>query len=300
MFPIGAMSIALAGLVDGEPTPERILREAARLGLDGVEFYESDWGGSPGDLEEAACLAETAAAAGVRLFAIGSAARLGYHDGRAAAALETLRRQVDVAAAVGARSVTFAAIDSQPLPAGRDPAEGGLPFAGAAGPLVRQMRELAEYAGERQVQVALLNHGSFACTSWHQEWVVRLVDAANAGACLDPGNYLYYEGEDPVAATRRLRGRVAAVRLGDWRPRDAEAVADEFAAEGRLSPWEAAVFGEGEVDHAACLRLLREAGYDGWLSIKSAGSSPRGPEDALRRTLDNIRQLAASIDGGSP
>ena len=54
MFPIGAMSIALAGLVDGEPTPERILREAARLGLDGVEFYESDWGGAPGDLEEAA------------------------------------------------------------------------------------------------------------------------------------------------------------------------------------------------------------------------------------------------------
>ncbi len=300
MFPIGAMSIALAGLVDGEPTPERILREAARLGLDGVEFYESDWGGAPGDLEEAACLAETAAAAGVRLFAIGSAARLGYHDGRAAAALETLRRQVDAAAAVGARCVTFAAIDTQPLPDGRDPAEGGLPFAVAAAPLVRQMRELAEYAGQRQVQVALLNHGSFACTSWHQEWVVRLVDAANAGACLDPGNYLYYEGEDPVAATRRLRRRVAAVRLGDWRPRDAEAVADEFAAEARLSPWEAAVFGEGEVDHGACLRLLREGGYDGWLSIKSAGSSPLGPEDALRRTLDNVRQLAASIDGGSP
>ena len=90
------------------------------------------------------------------------------------------------------------------------------------------------------------------------------------------------------------------MRLGDWRPRDAEAVADEFAAEGRLSPWEAAVFGEGEVDHGACLRLLREAGYDGWLSIKSAGSSPLGPEDALRRTLDKVRQLAASIDGGSP
>ena len=110
MFPIGAMSIALAGLVDGEPTPERILREAARLGLDGVEFYESDWGSAPGDLEEAACLAETAAAAGVRLFAIGSAARLGYHDGRAAAALETLRRQVDVAAAIDELYVGVSAV----------------------------------------------------------------------------------------------------------------------------------------------------------------------------------------------
>lgn len=299
MFHIGAMSIALGRSIDGDRTPERILREAARLGLEGVEFYESDWGGFPGDLEAAPALAETAAAAGVRLFAIGSAARLGYHDGRAEKAMATLRRQVDAAAAVGARVVTFAAIDSQPLPAGRDPSEGGLPFAGAAGPLVRQMRELAEYGGEREVQVALLNHGSFACTSWHQEWVVRLAGAANAGACLDPGNYLYYEGEDPVAATRRLRGRVAAVRLGDWRLRERDLVAAEFAAEGRLDPWEAAVFGEGEVDHGACLRILRESGWDGWLSIKSAGSSPLGPDHALRRSLDKVRELAASIDGES-
>ncbi len=299
MFRIGAMSIALGREIDGERTPERIVHEAARLGLDGVEFYESDWGGSPGDVEAAPALAETAAAAAVRLFAIGSAARLGYHDGCAVEAMATLRRQVDVAAAVGARVVTFAAIDSQPLPAGRDPSQGGLPFAGAAGPLVRQMRELAEYAGEREVEVALLNHGSFACTSWHQEWVVRLVDAANAGACLDPGNYLYYEGEDPVAATGRLRERVAAVRLGDWRLREREAVAAGFAADGGFHPWEAAVFGEGEVDHGACLRLLREAGYDGWLSIKSAGSSPLGPDDALRRSLEEVRRLAASIDGES-
>ncbi len=52
-------------------------------------------------------------------------------------------------------------------------------------------------------------------------------------------------------------------------------------------------------DHGACLRLLREAGYGGWLSIKSAGSSPLGPDDALGRTLDKVRQLAASIDGES-
>ena len=297
MVRVGAMSIALGRSIDGERTPERIVREAARLGLEGVELYESDWGGSPGDVEAAPALADTAAALGVRLFAIGSAARLGYHDGRAEEAMTTLRLQVDAAAAVGARVVTFAAIDSQPLPPGRAPAEGGLPFAGAAGPLVRQMRELAGYAGEREVEVALLNHGSFACTSWHQEWVVRLAGAANAGACLDPGNYLYYEGEDPVAATRRLRERVAAVRLGDWRLRDGERVASEFAGEGRLDPWEAAVFGEGEVDHGACLRILREAGYEGWLSIKSAGSSPLGPDDALRRSLEEVRRLAASIDG---
>ena len=46
---------------------------------------------------------------------------------------------------------------------------------------------------------------------------------------------------------------------------------------------------------AACLRLLRAGGYDGCLSIKSVGSSPDGPADAFRRSLDNIRGLVASL-----
>ena len=55
MFKIGAMSIALTRLIEEkEPTCEQILHKAAEVGLDGVEFYESDWGGAPGDLEEAA------------------------------------------------------------------------------------------------------------------------------------------------------------------------------------------------------------------------------------------------------
>ena len=295
MFEIGAMSIALTRLIEEkEPSCEQILRKAAEVGLDGVEFYESDWGGAPGDLEEAASLKAVADSVGVEMFALGSATRLGYCDDRKVEALETLRRQVDVAAAVGARSVTFPAIDTQPLPSGRDPGQGGLPFSSAVGPLVEQMHELADYAGDRSVDVAVLNHCYFVSTSWHQDWVVRLTGVANAGACLDPGNYLYYEGEDPVAATRRLAGSVAAVRLGDMRRRDEASIAEDFANQGQLRVCDSVVFGEGEVDHAACLSILRDSGYDGFLSIKSVGSSPDGYADAFRRSLDNIRTLVAS------
>ncbi len=298
MYKIGAMSIALTKLVDGDnPTTEQILQTAAEIGLDGVEFYETEWGAGEGDLGAAASLRAVADAVGVEIFALGSATRLGYADERKVEALATLKRQIDVASAVGARSVTFPAIDSQPLPPGRDSSQGGLSFANGLGPLVEQMRELADYAGERSLDIALLNHCYFVSTSWHQQWAIRLTGASNAGTCLDPGNYLYYEGEDPLAATQRLAGSVAAVRLGDMQRRDEELVAADFASSGRLRLCDAVIFGEGEVDHDACLRVLHNSGYDGFLSIKSVGQSAAGHADAMRRSLENIRRLVASIPG---
>lgn len=296
---IGAMSIALARILDDgqEPTPERILRTAAEVGVAGVEFYETHWTAGPQALDQAASLRSLADSLGVEVFAIGSGARLGYADDRRADAVDTLRRQVQAAAAVGARTVTFPAIDSQPVAPGGDAALGGQPFARAAGPLVEQVRELAAFARALGVDLAVLNHCYFVCASWHQEWVVKLAGGGNVGACLDPGNYLYYDCEDPVAAARRLAGSVSHVRLGDFARRDDAEVTAEFERGEPLRLYQSAIFGEGAVDHAACLRLLRDGGYGGWLSLKSAGTSPRGAADALRRSLDNARSLVASLAG---
>ena len=185
--------------------------------------------------------------------------------------METLKNQIRAAAAVGAGVVTFPAIDSQPVPEGRKKEHGGLPFAQAVGPLVEQVQALAEFARGFSVRLALLNHCFFVGASWHQEWVVKLADRPEVGSCLDPGNYLYYECEDPVAATRRLAGTVCNVRLGDWVRRDERDVVENFRSEGRLGIWAPAVFGAGAVDHTACLRVLRDSGYEGYLSLKSVG-----------------------------
>lgn len=298
MFKIGAMSICLAGLLEKETrTAENILKLAAEAGLGGVEFYETEWGGDPSDLDRAGELRSLADSLGVEIFAIGSGVRLGFHDERRHQALETLRTQIRAAAAVGAGVVTFPAIDSQPLPPGRDPGEGGLAFDRAVGPLIEQTRELAEFAGERSVRLAILNHCFFVSSSWNQEWVVKLTAAPNVGACLDPGNYLYYECEDPAGATRRLAGSVINIRLGDWIRRDDREVIEEFNQEKKLSLYKPAIFGEGEVDHHSCLQTLRESGYDGYLSLKNAGNSPQGPADALARTVAGIRTLVEELNG---
>lgn len=248
MVKIGAMSICLQPLLAGEvPTGERLLRAAAEVGVDGVEFYETHWGADPRDVDGAA-------------------------------------------AAVGAQVVTFPAIDSQPVPEGRTAEAGGLHFAQGVGPLIEQVQELAEFAAGYNVRLALLNHCFFVGASWHQEWVVKLADRPEVGTCLDPGNYLYYECEDPVSATRRLAGTVCNVRLGDWVRRGDREVIEAFRTEGRLGIWAPAVFGEGAVDHGACLQVLHESGYEGYLTMKSVGGD-------FHRSLEGVRALveAASI-----
>jgi len=294
---IGAMSFCLVNLLEkGEQTPENVLRVAAARGLDGVEFYEREWGGDPGELDRAEELRSLAASLGVEIFAIGSGTRVGFHDERRSRALETLRTQIRIAAAVGAQVVTFPAIDSQPVPPGRDPGDGGLAFSRGVGPLVEQIQELAEFAGELSVRLAILNHCFFVSSSWNQEWAIKLAAAENVGACLDPGNYLFYECEDPVAAAKRLAGTVMNVRLGDLTRRDDQEVVEEFGREGRLAIYRPAIFGEGEVDHRRCLRILRERGYDGFVSLKNAGHSPQGPADAFARSVAGIRTLVEALN----
>ena len=69
----------------------------------------------------------------------------------------------------------------------------------------------------------------------------------------------------------------------------------EFGQGKRLQLYQAAPFGEGEVDHMACFRLLNYSGYEGYLSLKSVGSLPEGPRAALRRAVERTRAMVEGL-----
>lgn len=288
---VAVMGHCLNALLPPEQrTIENRVRAAAEAGIARVEPFGGTWPAEVDCRQTAELVRQEGERRGVSFPAFGSNTRLGEPGERGPASLAALKREVDACQILGARVLTCAAIDAQPVA----PESGlGLSFERAVGSLLEPLRELAEYAAERGVRVAVLNHCALVYLSWHQEWLVRLADHPAAGAAVDPGNYLYYGGEAPVEATRRLAPHAAIVRIGDWHPRSEAAVREEFARSGRLSLWESVPLGDGVVDHSHCLRLLREAGYQGVLSLKSPGPPVPSAAEALRRALDRLRAWVA-------
>ncbi len=289
------MQIAVMGhclnalLPAAERTVAGRVRAAAAAGLTRVEPFGGAWPAEVDCRRTAEEVRREGDLHGIAFPAFGSNTRLGESGERGSASLAALKQEVEACRILGAGTLTCAAIDAPPvLPGG--PADQGAPFERSVRLLVAPLRELADYAAERGVRIAVLNHCAVVHLSWHQQWLVRLADHPAAGAAVDPGNYLYYGGEDPVVATRRLAGSASIVRIGDWRRRPDAAVREEFARSGRLAPWESVPLGEGEVDHPSCLRLLKEAGFQGVVSLKSPGPPLPDAATTLRRAVDRLRE----------
>jgi sugar phosphate isomerase/epimerase len=285
-------------------TIESRVRAAAEMGITRVEPFGGTWPADADCRRTAEAVRREGDRRGVAFPAFGSNTRFGEPGEGGARALGALKREVEACQILGAGVLTCAAIDAQPVTP-EAAAGSGLPFERAIRYLLEPLRELAAYGAERGVQIAVLNHCSLVYLSWHQEWLVRLVDGGPAGragvgntphgastavgATVDPGNYLYYGSEDPIDAVRRLAPCAALVRIGDFRRRSEEAVRAGVEQEGRLSLWESAPLGEGVVDHVHCLQLLRQAGYQGIISLKSPGPPVPDAAEALRRAFDRLR-----------
>jgi sugar phosphate isomerase/epimerase len=67
-------------------------------------------------------------------------------------------------------------------------------------------------------------------------------------------------------------------------------VRDDFTRSGRLALWESALLGEGIVDHVQCFRLLKEAGFQGVVSLKSPGPPAPDARTTLLRALERLRE----------
>ncbi|NUT53289.1 MAG: TIM barrel protein [Saccharothrix sp.] len=121
--------------------------------------------------------------------------------------------------------------------------------------------------------------------------VERFLADSDLPLCLDTG-HLLIGGTDPVDLARRHPGRVGHVHLKDVRADIAAAVRD-----GRLGYTEAVrqrryvPLGDGDVDVAALVAHLRDAGYTGWCVLEQdTALADDSPADAPTR--DTARSLA--------
>ena len=163
----------------------------------------------------------------------------------------------------------------------------------AWGTLTTRLCQIVEAAEALKVHVAVEPHGTFSLTA---EGLVRIMgissspflginyDAANihraAYVETRDGEYVWHEiagKQDPVATLERIADRVVHFHAKDL-------VGDDCVA-----------LGEGEVDNATCIRVLRQVGYDGAVSLETEGELDA---DQQERLITKSREYLANLLSG--
>jgi L-ribulose-5-phosphate 3-epimerase len=246
----------------GEPYPvERVLDEAARLGLAGVEVLERQLGPEP-DRGRLHGLRRQALTLGLDLYAVSTHQDFVSPDPevRAAEVARTVR-SLDVAAALGAGCIrvnsgrwkTIPSFDALMAAGGVEPPLPGYGEDDAFGWVIGCLQRLLPEAERRGVVLALENHWGLTVRA---EGVLRILDALPSpylAAVLDTGNYPRGTG-DMYGEMERLAPRAVLVH------------AKSYLGGGE---WY-----DLEIDYGRVGTILREAGYRGYLSLEFEGRAP--------------------------
>ena len=152
---------------------------------------------------------------------------------------------------------------------------------GALDDVARRLEPTLERAEELGLTVALETHDDFSSAELVAE-LLRRVESPSFAAVWDV-HHPCRVGESPQEVVRALGTRIALVHVKDARRRG--------------HGWELVALGDGEVPVRESLGRLREAGYDGWLTVeweKRWHPELAEPELALPREGATLRRWLAS------
>jgi len=140
-------------------------------------------------------------------------------------------------------------------------------------------------AERRGVTIVLKPHGGIAGTGQDLALIVERLGSPAVRVCYDPGNVVYYEGVRPEADVSSVVDLVRAVCIKDHRGGRAEL---DFPTPG-----------DGDIDHVAIFRALRDAGFSGPCLIERIDglSTPEEVDRELARGRSYLEQVAAEVAG---
>ena len=157
-------------------------------------------------------------------------------------------------------------------------------------------RAVTEFAAARGIRTMVENHGYFCQDSDRMEELVEVVGHPNFGALVDIGNFMCAD-EDPAQAVARLAPHAFHVHVKDfhWKSGNGPDPGEGWFPTRAGNRLRGAILGHGEVPVAQCLRLLKEAGFDGVLSLEFEGLED--PIKGIAIGLANLRRAVEEVWG---
>lgn len=282
---IGVSSYSFQTLLKRGMTYFEACQHARDMGYDGIEFIDLDLDFAPGeDNVESLAKHLRAHCEALDLDIPAYTVAADFLNGRGGAPEDEparVCRCADIAALLGAKVLRHVAFWR--LGELRDWREG-------VARVVPGIRQVADYAQSLGIRTCTENHGRIMQDSDRVEYLIRAVDHPNYGWLVDMGNFLCAD-EEPrhavgVAAPYAVHAHVKDflyksgqedVPVGGW-----------FGTRGG-NYLRGTVIGHGVVPVRACVHILQNAGYDGYLSVEFEGREETLP--ALENAREYLRKL---------
>ena len=160
----------------------------------------------------------------------------------------------------------------------------------AVAQMVPHIRRVNDYAAAKGIRTCTENHGYIFQYPERVEALIRAVGRESYGWLCDIGNFLCVDA-DPQHAVSVAARYAFHVHAKDFlRKCDAECPDGFFPTAGRN--WlRGTILGHGAVPVAQCLRILKDNGYDGWVTLEFEGEEECLP--ALETGLRMLKKYTA-------
>lgn len=261
--------------------------KAKEMGFDAIEFIDID---GKGDLElqkeNARKLRAEADRVGITINAYTIGACL-YQDTRAAmdAEVERLKGQLEIAQILGTKVMRHDVCYTLGKTGASRSFDLMLPF------IAENARRITEYAQTLGIKTCTENHGYIAQDSDRVERLFNAVNHDNYGLLVDMGNFVCVD-EEPSRAVSRVAPYAIHVHIKDMLVREQPTGNCKNMTRGG-NYFCGTVVGEGDVPVKKCLKILKRAGYDDFVSLEYEGA-----EDCITgiaRGLANVKTMLEEL-----
>ncbi|MBO4379233.1 MAG: sugar phosphate isomerase/epimerase [Clostridia bacterium] len=288
---IGVSSYSFARELKRGMTYFEACDQAAEMGYRGIEFIdlEPQYGAGITDIEELAVrIREHCERLSLAIPAYTISAD--FLNGRGCAPeeeLERVQRCVDIAVLLGAKVMRHDAFWHM---------DGLRDWREAVEKIAPAIAGVARYAAARGIVTCSENHGLIMQDSERVETLIRSVNEPNYGWLVDIGNFLCAD-EDPQHAVGIAAPYAVHAHVKDFlfRPGQEEKPGGHWLTTRGGNYLRGTVVGHGVVPVRSCIRQLRAAGYNGWLSVEFEGAEETLP--ALRDAIEYLHRIGAEGEG---
>ncbi|MDN3020026.1 sugar phosphate isomerase/epimerase [Paenibacillus sp. BSR1-1] len=137
---------------------------------------------------------------------------------------------------------------------------------------VKGSQLIADYAAQYDITTTIENHGFNVQSSDRVQRVIHVVNRDNFKTSLDVGNFLCID-EDPLVGVKKNLKYAATVHLKDFyiRPYYDNPGGGDWFRTVNENYLRGAIVGHGDLNIREILRLVKNSGYDGYLTVEFEG-----------------------------